>query len=220
MGKKTTWRFQILNDFGVNFKCHMWHDELEKKDFSSIVKWTHENIISKNHHLDDRTKETSYWDKYNLFVEMKDDDTIQYIQKSIKKSYKEFVKTIEGEEKEVYLNGWLNVMTKDMNLLRHCHANHENSYLSGNLLITEPTTSRTSFALPDWFDPTKYHVHHEQNKLGHFNLFPQWLHHWVDPIDEDLRIVIGFDLHLKESVDYYWENESHTDWPIKRAIKL
>lgn len=217
---KTTWRFKIDNDFGVNFKCHMWHDEIENKDFSSIIDYAQKNIISKNLHLADRTKETSHWDKYNLFVEMKDDPTIQNIQKSIKQSYKDFVKSIEGEEKEVYINGWLNIMTKGMDLLRHCHGNHENSYLSGNLCLTDIKTSRTSFALPDWYDPTRFHIHHEQNKKGHFNLFPQWMHHWVDTIDEDLRIVLGFDLHLKEAVDYYWQNETHTDWPIKRAIKL
>jgi hypothetical protein len=217
---KTTWRFQIDNDFGINFKCHMWHGEIENKDFSSIIDYAQKHIISKNLHLADRTKESSHWDKYNLFVELKDDPTVQNIQKSIKQSYKDFIKSIEGEEREVYLNGWLNIMTKGMNLLRHCHANHENSYLSGNLCLTDVKTSRTAFALPDWYDPTRFHIHHEKNKKGHFNLFPQWMHHWVDPIDEDLRIVLGFDLHLKEAYDYYWQNETDTDWPIKRSVKL
>jgi len=65
-----------------------------------------------------------------------------------------------------------------------------------------------------------YYLHTIQNKKGHLNLFPQWLYHWVDPIDEDLRIVLGFDLITKKSIDYYWKHNSKFDYPVRRAIKL
>lgn len=222
-GYKKTFSFKIENDFGVDFRCNMWYDEMENKDFSSIINYANEKIISKKLHLlDVNGHEHSHWNKKNLFVEMKDDNTMKNIMKSIKKSYKQFVKSINGEEKDVYINGWLNIMTnKEVNKLKgHLHANHENAYLSGNLVLTETKNSKTSFALIDWNNPTRYHLHTVENKKGNFNIFPSWLYHWVGPVEEELRIVLGFDLILKKSIDYYWKHNSDIDYPIKRAIKL
>ena len=153
---------------------------------------------------------------------MEHDDTIKYIKKCIKQSYENFVNSIEGKIEEVHINGWLNIMKSDdvKKLNGHLHANHENSYLSGNLVLTETTNSSTSFALPNWNNPTEYHLLEIKSKKGNLNIFPSWLYHWVEPIDEDLRIVLGFDLFLKKAVDYYWNHNSHTDWPIRRAVKL
>lgn len=217
---KQTWQIKINNSFGINFKCHMWQDEMRNKDFSSIINFAKKNIVAKNLHIADFKHESRYWDKYNLFVEMKEDKTIQDILKYIKKSYKNFVKATNGKEEKVWINGWLNTMTKGMQLQKHCHANHENAYLSGNLVLTDIKTSKTSFAIPDWSSPNQYKIYNVVNKKGYFNLFPQWLYHWVEPIQEDLRIVLGFDLHLNKAVNYYWKYESNIDWPIKRAIKL
>jgi len=222
IGYKQSFVFKIDNDFGIDYKCHMWHDELENKDFSSILNYAN-NIIENNFHLLDKlNKHFSYWDKRNLFIELKDDETIKYIKKSIKKSCKNFVNSIDGEEHEVYINGWLNIMTSEkVNRLNgHLHSNHENSYLSGNLVLTETTNSATSFALPNWNNPTEYHLVDVKSKKGGLNIFPSWLYHWVNTIEEDLRIVLGFDLFLKSAVDYYWKHNSDTDWPIKRAVKL
>lgn len=220
-GYAQNWNFKIDNDFGVDFNCHMWYDEIKNKDFSSIIDYAHTNIISKNLHLTDTTlSPTRHWNKYNLFVELKDDPSTKNIIKNIKRAYKDFVKEIEGEEKELYINGWLNILTKNMDLKRHCHANHQNAYLSGNLILTDCQTSVTKFILPNFEDPTSFYTHLVKNKKGHFNLFPQWQHHWVEPIDEELRIVLGFDLHLKDAVDYYWQNNGDKDLPLSRVVKI
>jgi len=222
-GYAQNWNVKIDNDFGVDFKCHMWYDEIKNKDFSSIIDYAHTNIISKNLHLTDTTlssREDMHWIKYNLFVELKDDPTTKNIIKNIKRAYKDFVKEIEGEEKELYINGWLNILTKNMDLKRHCHGNHQNSYLSGNLTLTDCQTSVTKFILPNWDNPTRFHTHLVKSKKGHFNLFPQWQYHWVEPIDEELRITLGFDLHLKDAVDYYWQNNGDKDLPLSRAVKI
>ena len=217
---KHTWEIKIDNSFGINFKCHMWHDEIKNKDFSSIINFAKQNIISKNLHIADFKHEGTYWDKYNLFVEMKKDKTIQYIKKCIKQSYKNFLKSIKAKEEEIWINGWLNVMTKGMHLQKHCHANHKHAYLSGNINLTKTKTSNTSFLIPNFNSPTQYEIYNVNNKLGHFNLFPQWVYHWVKPIEEDLRIVLGFDLNCKKAMDYYWKHNADTNWPIKWSIKL
>jgi hypothetical protein len=105
---KQTWQIKINNSFGINFKCHMWQDEMRNKDFSSIINFAKKNIVAKNLHIADFKHESRYWDKYNLFVEMKEDKTIQDILKYIKKSYKNFVKVTNGKEEKVWINGWPN----------------------------------------------------------------------------------------------------------------
>jgi len=222
MGYKKTFKYEINNPFGINLKCHIWYDEIKNKNFSSIIDYAQKNIISKNIHLSDSyiTKETSYWDKHNIFEDLKYDKTIKNIKKNIKNAYKDFVKSVGEREEEIYINGWLNILPKNGRLLEHLHGNHENSYLSGNLILTETKNSKTSFALPNFDKIKSYYLHTIDSKKGHFNLFPQWLFHWVDPIDEDLRIVLGFDLHLKKAVDYYWKHNSQFDYPLRRAIKL
>jgi len=222
MGYKESFKYKINNSFGINFKCHIWYDELKNKNFTSIINYAKKNIISKNlHHSNsDITKKTSYWDKHNIFEDLKDDTQIKYIKKSIKNSYKDFVKSVKGKEETIYINGWLNIMTKNMKLVEHLHGNHENAYLSGNLILTDTKNSKTSFALPDWDNMKSYYLHTIDSKKGHLNLFPQWLYHWVEPIDDDLRIVLGFDLHLKKAIDYYWKHNSEFDYPLRRAVKL
>jgi len=151
MSHKKTFKYKINNSFGINFKCHIWYDEIENKNFSSIIDYAQKNIISKNLHItnSDITKKTSYWDKHNIFDQLKDDPTIESIKNKIKNSYKDFVKSVGVKEETIYINGWLNIMTKNMKLTEHLHANHENAYLSGNLILTETKNSKTSFALPD-----------------------------------------------------------------------
>lgn len=222
MGYKKTFKYKINNSFGINLKIHIWYDEIKDKNFSSIVDYAQKNIISKNFHLLDAdiTNSDSHWNKYNIFEDLKNDKTIINIKKTIKNAHKNFVKSVRGKEEEIYINGWLNVMTKNMKLGEHFHGNHENSYLSGNLTLTETKNSKISYALPNFDEIKSYYLHTIDSKKGHFNLFPQWLWHWVDPIDDDLRIVLGFDLHLKKAVDYYWKHHSQSDYPLRRAIKL
>jgi hypothetical protein len=201
----------------------MWYDEMQNKDFSSIINYANKNIISKKLHLLDKYDKTySYWDKKNIFVEMKDDDTMKNIKKCIKNSYKKFVKSVNGKEQDVYINGWLNIMNngENKNLTGHNHGDHENVYLSGNLVLTDIVNSKTLFAIPNISNPTQYHLHEVINSKGHYNLFPSWLYHWVENVEEDLRIVLGFDLILKKAIDYYWKHNSQHNYPIKRAIKL
>ena len=86
----------------------------------------------------------------------------------------------------------------------HCHAFHENTYLSGNVSLSDLGTT-TDYWFPSlslYFDWWRC-----PNKLGSITLFPSWLEHRVEPNDTgELRYSIGFDLFTEHTFRYIQEN--------------
>ena len=216
----SSWKFIIDNPFGINFRFNMWNDKTTETDFSSIIKYAKENIIEKGLHRSDYiSDEEAHWNKYNLFKEL-DNQCINSVKKDIIRAYKQFCKEMGAkEEKKLWINGFLNIMERGDKLGIHNHGRHDNAYLSGNLCLTD-TKHTTNFILPNWEKPTQYHIIKFKNEIGVFNLFPQWVNHYVDTIAEDLRIVLGFDLNTNKAMNYYKKHNKEKKLPIGTSIKL
>ena len=85
---------------------------------------------------------------------------------------------------------------------RHCHAYHENTYLSGNISLSD-TGTVTNYLIPHlspYYGPWM-----AQNKPGRLTMFPSWVEHYVEPVATK-RYSIGFDLFDFNSIKYISDN--------------
>jgi hypothetical protein len=203
--------YQIPGPFGVDYRAKMWTSEVETKDFTSLV-----------HYAKNIDKFQDDWKTYNCFND--NHVTIQLLKKDILKEYYSFLNAVNVEPEDIWINGWFNIQHQGEDLKIHYHATHDNSYLSGNIVLTDNDSS-TSFLEPLIQNPgltsPQFEQLHIKNFVGSLTIFPQWMYHFVQPVKENYtRVTIGFDLFTKKAVDYYNNNHVGKEYPIKYAIKL
>ena len=209
-------------NFGIDYKLPIWTDSIQDIDFTYLKEYAKNNIIDKKlNKLDFNSDSTDqYWNKYNIFSVKH--ETINGIKKKIIGSYNDFLIAYKKEpEKELWINGWLNILTKGESLKIHNHSMNSNSYLSGNIVLTDCKTT-TNFLPPLLEHMPEYGVLKIPNFVGSLTMFPQWVHHYVDAVEEDIRITLGFDLHTRGAMDYYNNNQTidSSATPIKLSVKL
>ena len=213
--------YSIPGNFGINYKLPIWVDDIETDSFNFLLNYSKEIIdkgLNRKDALEDKDKH--HWSSYNIFSIQ--DKNIDSLKEQIIKVYYNFIKELKvNPEKELWINGWVNILTRGYGIKFHRHACHTNSYLSGNIIITE-SNDATKFIVPS-FDENSYYpndVIDVTNKLGTISMFPQWATHYVEPIQEELRITIGFDLHTKSAMEYCTEHNPDKDLPVKRSVRL
>jgi hypothetical protein len=87
------------------------------------------------------------------------------------------------------------------------------------MISSNPTT--TDYAIPHL--STYYGYYKVENKPARMTLFPSWVQHKVDPIEDEERISIGFDIFTYFSMEYVGKNkqlDSILNDPIMKAIPL
>jgi hypothetical protein len=221
MPKLDLYEMCIPGDFGLNFKVPIWHDALIlNEDDNKEIKAYCQNKILYEKNINANYVKNS-WHKTNIFSEKL--NFVEKIKIKIKESYEVFAENYGVSQKEIWINGWINLLTKGENLVEHCHSMNENSYLSGVIILSECDNTTTDFYLPQLEHIPEVGVLKIENKKGNIVMFPQWLYHSVSAVKQDVRITMGFDLFGKKSVDFFNSNKKklkNEDWPIQRAIKL
>ena len=211
----------IPGHFGLNFKVPIWTDgiELSSEDDLEIQTYCQQKILEHKTTNKDYVKNT--WHEKNLFSE--ELHFVDKLKQKIINSYKTFIDAYGAKQEKIWINGWINLLTKNENLIKHCHAMHENSYLSGVVVLSNCNNTSTNFYLPQLEHVPEIGVLKISNTKGDIIMFPQWLYHSVETITQDVRITMGFDLFNENSINFFNSNKNSLpkdDWPIQRAIRL
>ena len=219
MNKLTVWNYNVAGDFGITCNIPIWQDNANIPNFDELINKVKTDIIDENLHASDYDEtKLSHWRTYNVFEF--DLPVINEIKQQIIRSYYEFLQEYKVEaQEELWIHGWVTILTKGVDLGIHNHSLDDKSYLSGSINLT-PCDNSTNFVSPR-IDLHKDHtVFKIKNFVGSLNIFPSWVFHYVEPVKEDLRLTLAFDLFTRDAVDFYKENRLDTYLTIRKAIRL
>lgn len=160
------------------------------------------------------------WRTYNIFKW--DNPSVKSLQSHIIRVYNDFSDSLEFPKQkleDLWIRGWAVVLNPEESVPKHCHSYHENTFLSGNLMISDNQTTTDYFIphLSDYYGSWKC-----ENKSGRITLFPSWTLHEVKPTEEK-RFSIGFDLFTHHTLQYIALNRIFGDELqecILKSIKL
>ena len=145
------------------------------------------------------------WTTYNIFDW--DEDIIRSLADKIYLSYTEYSNqlcySIIPKDK-LWIRGWGVRIEPNDHLNHHAHSFHENTFLSGNLSLSNlNTTTDYFFPYLGWY----FGYWKVKNVPGKMTLFPSWLEHKVDKnTTGQVRFSLGFDMFTEQSISYVREN--------------
>ena len=148
------------------------------------------------------------WTTYNIFDW--DEDIIKNLADKIYCSYNEYINELCYEvipKNKLWIRGWGVRIDPDDYLNHHAHSFHENTYLSGNLSISNlETTTDYLFPYLGWY----FGYWKVKNVPGKMTLFPSWLEHKVDKnTTGQIRFSLGFDMFTEQSISYVRNNRNN-----------
>ena len=148
------------------------------------------------------------WTTYNIFDW--DEDIIKNLVDKIYLSYTEYINELSYEvipKDKLWIRGWGVRIDPDNYLNHHAHSFHENTYLSGNLSISNlETTTDYLFPYLGWY----FGYWKVKNVPGKMTLFPSWLEHKVDKnTTGQIRFSLGFDMFTEQSISYVRNNRNN-----------
>jgi len=203
MGKLRSWRSNNPNNyFAPRFSVDMWFDLIDVDLIDILLR-----EVKKNEYL----YEGDRWEHYNIFTWKS--DAIDQLRDIIINCHLEFCKELNIEPESLWVRGWVYPQKEGMHLKRHFHAIHENSYLSGNLCLTENKTT-TDYDIP------YLGMISVNNLKGMLTLFPSSLPHSVDMLKDKERYSLAFDLITEQGMKYFWNNNDNESDPLLLAVKL
>ena len=122
--------------FAPVFDCPIWVEDLNTYFVEELIKDIQKNNLGSY-------RDT--WKKYNIF-EWKTEAT-RSIKDSITRVYYDYTNVL-GLPKErvndIWIRGWAVVLQPGDPVPRHCHSYHENTFLSGNIMLTDNQTTTDS----------------------------------------------------------------------------
>ena len=145
------------------------------------------------------------WSNYNIFDW--ENEEIKILADQVYNSYTIFIRGMNQEplsKDKLWIRGWAVVLEEHQEIEFHSHSFHENTFLSGNLSLSDLDTT-TDY----WFPSLSLYFGwwKSQNKKGSLTLFPSWLEHKVDPnTTGELRFSVAFDMFTQHTMDYINEN--------------
>ena len=147
------------------------------------------------------------WTTYNIFDW--DEDIIKNLVNKIYLSYTEYINELSYKvipKDKLWIRGWGVRIDPDNYLNHHAHSFHENTYLSGNLSISNlETTTDYFFPYLGWY----FGYWKVKNVPGKMTLFPSWLEHKVDKnTTGHMRFSLGFDMFTEHSISYIRNNRN------------
>ena len=147
------------------------------------------------------------WTTYNIFDW--DEDIIKNLADKIYWSYTEYINQLCYNvipKDKLWIRGWGVRIDPNDYLNHHAHSFHENTYLSGNLSISNlDTTTDYFFPYLGWY----FGYWKVKNVPGTMTLFPSWLEHKVDKnTTGQVRFSLGFDMFTEQSISYIRENRN------------
>ena len=125
-------------------------------------------------------------------------------------SYTEYINELSYKvipKDKLWIRGWGVRIDPDNYLNHHAHSFHENTYLSGNLSISNlETTTDYLFPYLGWY----FGYWKVKNVPGKMTLFPSWLEHKVDKnTTGQIRFSLGFDMFTEQSISYVRNNRNN-----------
>lgn len=167
-----------------------------------------------------KSKESLYknnqWEHYNIFLW--EEECISVLKLAVKEIYLKFLNELNlPPEKSVYVNSWVFPQKKGQKLRMHTHAIHENAYLSANIVLTDNKTT-TDFDIP--YISVEHGLFSVENSSGKVTIFPSYLPHKVDTLDDDFRYTIGIDFITERGIECFKKNSNNPASPLYRATLL
>ena len=147
------------------------------------------------------------WTTYNIFDW--DEDIIKSLADKIYWSYTEYINQLCYKiipKDKLWIRGWGVRIEPGDYLNHHAHSFHENTYLSGNLSISNlDTTTDYFFPYLGWY----FGYWKVKNVPGKMTLFPSWLEHKVDKnTTGQVRFSLGFDMFTEHTMNYVSDNRN------------
>ena len=197
MPEVLSWEPRAVNNyFAPKFSTKMWVDDLSTHLMGDIL-----NVVRK--HEQEGLFDDDKWEHYNVFAwNYKCIDTLRTL---IRISYQEFCKAIDiPVEDNIWIRAWIYPQKYGMTLDRHVHALHENSFLSGNLCLTDNNTT-TDYDIP------YVGLNRIKNSKGRLILFPSCIPHSSDQLKEPDRYTLAFDMITEQGMDYFRKYNNSED---------
>ena len=205
MYRWTSW--DANTPFAPSFDVPVYIDECGNSITKDLIKLCEQYNFSRDN-----------WIEYNIFSMT--DFVIGLLSDRIYQVYTDYMVELEEEplsRSKLWIRGWGVSLNNDEGIEHHSHAFHENTYLSGNISLSDLDTS-TDYYFPylGWyFDYWKV-----KNKLGNITLFPSWLEHKVDPnTTGQVRFSLAFDMFTEHTMDYIRDNRNNSS-VLQNIIRL
>ena len=149
------------------------------------------------------------WVSYNMFSW--DDFILGILCDRIYQVYQDYINLLEFpclSKDKLWIRGWGVILDKNESVRHHSHAFHENTYLSGNISLSDlDTTTDYFFPYLAWY----FGYWKVKNNPGSITLFPSWLEHKVDPnTTGQVRFSLGFDMFTEQAMDYISNNRNES----------
>ena len=185
--------------FAPIFDCPIWVDDLNQFFIEALIK-----DIEKSNPGSYRDT----WRSYNIFNW--ETEATKFLKASITRVYNEYTNNLEFEKErldDIWIRGWAVTLQPGELVPRLCHSYHENTFLSGNVMLTDNKTTTDYFIphLSDYYGPWKC-----ENRPARITMFPSWVNHEVIPT-EDYRVSVGFDLFSFHTLEYISNNRVRGD---------
>ena len=137
------------------------------------------------------------WKTYNIFSW--DSHITSKLRLIIESEVNEFHNELEFDWPDrLWIRGWMSIIDVGDGLSIHAHSFHENSFLSGNILLTNSEVS-TEYIIPSL--STYYGTYQPRSRKGMMTIFPSWVEHYVPEVSKK-RYAFAWDLYTEESMSY------------------
>ena len=200
-------RWDANTPFAPSFDVSVYIDECGNSITKDLIKLCEQYKFSRDN-----------WIEYNIFSMT--DFVIGLLSDRIYQVYTDYMVELKEEplsKDKLWIRGWGVTLNADEGIDHHSHAFHENTYLSGNISLSDLNTSTDYFFpyLGWYFDYWKV-----KNKLGNISLFPSWLEHKVDPnTTGHVRFSLAFDMFTEHTIDYISNNRNDSS-VLQKIITL
>ncbi len=197
--------------FAPSFDLPIWVEDLNPFFIKSLIEDVGKEKIGSY---------LSSWRNYNIFKW--DSPSVTFLKSSITRVYSEYLNSLEYDKErldDLWIRGWAVVLEPGEAVPVHCHSWHQNTFISGTLMLSDNKTT-TDFFIPhlsNYYGPWKC-----ENKPGRMAMFPSWVMHKVDSCDSR-RVSIGFDMFSFHTLEYISNNRIAGDEQqecILKSVKL
>lgn len=198
----TSWKSN--NPFAPVWDVPLWYDKFPVEFI--------DNILDKIYLIE---KELGDWKNYNVFSWSDKFPFVNKLLLLLKTMYRWYMEELGYDcPEKIYIRGWLNILEPGESLPVHSHSFHENSFISGNIMLTDSEVS-TEYVIPNY--STYFGNYLAEKTKGSVLLFPSWVEHFVPKVNEK-RYCLAFDFYTDASIKYLQENAKQFD-PMMLSIE-
>ena len=149
------------------------------------------------------------WTEYNIFS--RKEFVVGLLSDRIYQVYTDYMIELKKDplpKDKLWIRGWGVKLNEDEEIPHHAHSFHENTYLSGNISLSNlDTTTDYYFPYIGWY----FDYWELENKFGKMVMFPSWLEHKVQPNNTgEVRFSLGFDMFTEHTIDYISDNRNYS----------